>query len=147
MIPTNYTDKLAEQLLSFRIPEITKPYGIVTHWFNVHTCSFGGNYITGKMHRHTYFELHLLLNGTAEYGFSENDSLIIPECHGLLIPPGIKHIVKTHSNDAFKFSITFSIFPRYFFAGFIFPSATTICGRIFKRFAPRSATDEHLPPL
>ncbi len=108
MIPENYSHRLAEKLLSLRVPEITEPYHIVTHWFNIHTTSFKGNYITCKMHRHTYFELHFVLNGEAEYGFSDTESVKISEGYGLLISPGVKHIVKGHSEDIFKFSVTFS---------------------------------------
>lgn len=108
MIPKNYSGKIAEKLLSLHIPEISEPYPIITHWLNIHTPSFKGNYITCKMHRHTYFELHIVLNGSAEYGFSANSTVYVPSGSALLIPPGIKHIVQNHSEDVFKFSVTFS---------------------------------------
>lgn len=108
MIPQNYSGKTAEKLQSLHIPEITEPYHIVTHWLNIHTPYFKGNYITSKMHRHTYFELHIVLSGSAEYGFSANSTVCVPSGSAILIPPGVKHIVKSHSEDVFKFSVTFS---------------------------------------
>ncbi len=75
--------------------------------------------VNSKPHRHSFFELHLIMQG--ENVYSINDHIIpIGEGHFILVTPGVRHSFSSNTSEFAKFAMCFdlefpdgSVFRRY----------------------------------
>ena len=65
------------------------------------------NTLTFRFHTHTFFELHLIIEGHMLYGF-ENEDITIEKGKFILISPKQLHRVISHSDDFFKITVAFA---------------------------------------
>ena len=107
MIPEGYSKHNISILNKINIPKIIDPFDINVYWFRPVSYENKG-FISSKEHIHTFFEVHFVLNGKMQYGFHDKNC-IVSEREGLIIPPYVKHTVKSYSDDFIKFSLAFSL--------------------------------------
>lgn len=81
--------------------------GLDVHWVIANTNENSGK-LSYKYHRHTFYQLHFVVEGSMKYGYQDRD-LVIKKGHFFLIPPNLLHKVISHSDDFLKITIAFSI--------------------------------------
>ena len=82
--------------------------GINILWVRLKTNSDNKHKVNMKMHKHTFFELHIQLDGFTEYCFGTGESITVKKGEYLLIPPGIRHRLSGEGDGFRKMSVTFS---------------------------------------
>ena len=109
MTLSNYSRNVGFLLNKLNIPDITEPIKMNIIWFRA---VFPGDdksaNISTKMHRHTFFEMHLVIDGNFKYK-TQSDTYNLESLSGAVFAPGIDHIVKSYSESFLKFSLAFSI--------------------------------------
>ena len=101
--------RIAHALNKMTIPPITSPFKIRILWLQyLIRPSFSDTVQTG-IHRHSFFEMHFPLVGSATYRLGDGTRLSIRAGSYLLLRPNMPHAVEAMSEDYHKFSFAFSI--------------------------------------
>ena len=88
------------------IPTLKAPFHQKIYWFQYHPNAPKSNL---NAHRHTFFEVHFILEGEARYTFEYGDSCTVRENEYLLIAPSVVHTLHDRSQTKRKFSFAFAI--------------------------------------
>lgn len=97
-------EKAIKNLNHMSIPNITEPFNIRIYWFQFHEKA--PDYLL-KSHRHSFFEVHFMIEGETEYDFN-GKSVKISSTEALLISPNVVHSVTGYSKKYQKFAIGFA---------------------------------------
>lgn len=89
------------------IPDITDPLPIRVFWLRAiffDEKNYGKRH---RMHLHTFFEVHMVVNGTMVYSSNDNQHYKLEEGQGIIISPQTEHILNSYSNNFVKVSLAF----------------------------------------
>lgn len=103
----NYTKSCTGKLMKLKIADITEPFHIKIYWLNSLSPQSKPELINQKLHKHSFYEAHFILEGTADYAMDDGSLFQITKGNGILITPQTKHIVKRMSPDMLRFSLAF----------------------------------------
>lgn len=98
--------KAAFYLNKIAIPPLKTPFQQKFYWFQYHPTAPKSNL---NAHRHTFFEVHFILEGEARYSFEGGGSCTVRENEYLLISPRVVHTLQDRSQTKRKFSFAFSL--------------------------------------
>ncbi len=98
--------KAAFYLNKTAIPSLKSPFHQKIYWFQYHPTAPKS---TLHAHRHTFFEVHFVLEGEAHYLFEDGDSCLVQENEYILIAPSVVHTLRDRSKTKRKFSFAFAI--------------------------------------
>ncbi len=85
----------------------TNDLGLEVYWVMANNSENSGK-LEYKYHKHTFYQLHFIVEGSMKYGFIGRD-VSIKKGHFFLIPPNLLHKVINHSDDFLKITIAFSL--------------------------------------
>ena len=108
MVLEEFTQKRAEKVNLLTLPKITLPYPIKIVWFNVMNSKTSNIGIFPSHHKHSFFEIHFLLDGSVTYT-TKSMKYTLKSGELVLFSPKKEHIYIDESSDFLKASITFEI--------------------------------------
>ena len=82
------------------------PFHQKIYWFQYHPNAPKSNL---NAHRHTFFEVHFILEGETRYTFEYGDECTVSENEYVLIAPSVVHTLHDRSQTKRKFSFAFAI--------------------------------------
>ena len=80
-------------------------------WLNPDFFENTGNLPNPKMHSHTFYEVHFILEGTYVYSSEDGQEFIAEKNSFIFIPPGIKHRIEDKIGTCRKMGFAFSYAP------------------------------------
>ncbi len=96
------------KILYRQIPDATTldEYGVSELCFKKLSLQSDSAVISGKAHRHSEFEVHLVTNGCQYYEIEE-DTVCVDSGHFLLIAPNVQHRAISFDENTEKYALTF----------------------------------------
>lgn len=108
-LPEETKLRLSRLLNKMRFSDTVHPIPVRYIWFQQQYFSRDRAYISQKMHRHTFAEVHFPISGEAEYLLADGTRLTVKEGEYLYLPPTTTHrLCRTDRNYA-KFSFGFQV--------------------------------------
>ena len=111
---------------------VFQSYGIKNCYFKELLFEKDIKNISKKEHHHTFFEVHIILNGSQSYEISEKKHHV-KSGSLILIPPKLKHLTTDFQPDTKKISINFNISDDSSFAPFLKQIKGCIIAKMPKR--------------
>ncbi len=108
LIPSTYTAERARVLDSMSLPDIESPLNIKILWLDIMCSKDKEARSYSGTHTHSFFELHVILNGNAIYECDE-DVFTLHEGQALLLSPHTSHRFLRADSKLFKASLAFAI--------------------------------------
>ena len=94
-----------QQINTFQPLELTSPISI----FTFSSIKLSDKYIQRwSLHKHTYNELHFILNGEVDYQFEHGESVTVSKNQWLLLPMEKSHRIMRARGEAVKMTLLFS---------------------------------------
>lgn len=88
------------------IPDITEPIPIRVFWFRADVLDEKGFTNRRRMHLHTFFEVHMIVNGTVTYSTDDGQQYRLEAGQGIIFSPRTVHVLSNHNNFV-KVSLAF----------------------------------------
>lgn len=107
MLISKFTHTHSNILNKLSIPNITDPLPIRVLWFRAIFFDEKNADKNHKMHLHTFFEVHMVVNGTMVYSTNDDQHYKLEEGKGIIISPQTEHILDSYSNNFVKVSLAF----------------------------------------
>lgn len=108
MIPSEYTADRARALDRMSLPDIETPINIKTLWLDIMCARDKEARSYSGTHDHSFYELHIVLDGQAVYE-CEEDTVALGEGQALLLAPHTAHRFLRADSSLFKVSLAFAI--------------------------------------
>ena len=109
MLLKNYEKVPASAFNRLAIPAISEPFPILVHWFHTVDNRLKNYPINRRIHCHRFYEAHFIINGQMTYGDVDQTPYILTEGMGVLIPPGVQHIIQHVEDNCVRFSMCFDM--------------------------------------
>ena len=89
------------------IPDITDPLPIRVLWFRADVLDEKDFTNRRRLHLHTFFEVHMVINGTVTYSTDDGRQYKLEEGQGIIFSPRTVHVLNSHNNFV-KVSLAFA---------------------------------------
>ena len=107
MLISNLIRTHSSILNKLSIPDITEPLPIRVFWFRADVLDEKDFSNRRKMHLHTFFEVHMVVNGSVQYSTTDGQHHKLEEGQGIIISPRTVHVLDGY-NNFIKVSLAFS---------------------------------------
>lgn len=107
MILQNYSVSRAKKLSNFTVPDTAEPFEINILWLQNEDFDNRSAVFNDKLHRHTFFEMHFVLEGENIIRDGCGNSFSVKAGEAMILAPGSSHLTAESSGGLKRFSIAF----------------------------------------
>ncbi len=109
MIINNFSINRAIKLSKKIIPEILEPVNIKILWLQCINFRKISSYFNSKQHKHTFYEIHFILDGSGAFIDSNNKEYPVNAGEAIIIPSNLAHNFAYKSDVPTRFSLAFTL--------------------------------------
>lgn len=123
MILKSFSQNRANKLSKMIIPAIKEPIDIRILWLQYEDFNSLSEHFNNKLHRHTFYELHFILEGNGIITDHNQKEYTVHSGEAIFVPQDLPHAFKYKNEKLKRFSIAFTLpgdmMPTKIFADFI----------------------------
>lgn len=109
MILKNFSQNRANKLSKMTIPTIKEPIEIKILWLNYMDFNIPSAFFNNKLHKHTFYELHFILEGNGIITDNNQKEQTINSGKAIVVPKDMPHAFKFKKSNLKRFSIAFTL--------------------------------------
>ncbi len=109
MILNNFSKNRANKLAKMAIPPIEEPIRMEILWLQYENFNCLSEFFNNKLHKHTFYELHFILEGKGIITDNNQKEYAINSEEAIVIPKDTQHAFKFKNENLKRFSIAFSL--------------------------------------
>ena len=109
LILNEYSLSRANRLSKLVIPNVNDPFEIEILWLQHEDFNKTSTIFNNKLHKHTFYELHFVLDGENIIADKNGKTFSIKSGEAMILAPGSLHLSKYYTGNLKRFSIAFSL--------------------------------------
>lgn len=109
MILKNFSQSRANKLSKMTLPTVKEPFGINFLWLQYEDFGSPSQHFNNKLHKHTFYELHLILEGCGIINDKQQKQYTVHEGEAIIIPPDSPHVFEYKDEKLKRFSVAFTL--------------------------------------
>lgn len=109
MILKRFSPNCANKLSKMIIPIIQEPFHMQILWLQYEDFNRLSRYFNNKIHNHTFYEVHFILEGTGSIIDAKQKEYAVHAGEAIIVPRDLPHTFQNQNNELKRFSIAFTI--------------------------------------
>lgn len=109
MILKDFSQSRANKLSKTIIPTIKNPIEMIVLWLQYEDFSVLSKYYNNTIHKHTFYEVHFVLEGTGIITDSNQNEYTLHSGEAVIVPQGSLHTFKCSNKSLKRFSVAFTL--------------------------------------
>ncbi len=109
MILDNFSQNRVDKLSKMMFSQIKEPSDVEILWLQYEDFTNLSKHFNNKLHKHAFYELHLVLEGVISVADNNQKEYIISSRQAIVVPRNLYHICKYKNRKAKRLSIAFTL--------------------------------------
>ena len=109
MILKKFTEARANKLSKKALPAVKDPIGMEFLWLQYEDFSSPTPHFNNKLHKHTFYELHMILEGGGIISDNNQKQYAVHAGEAIMIPQSLPHVFQHQDENLKRFSVAFTM--------------------------------------
>ena len=109
MILKNFSEARANKLSKKILPAVKEPINMEFLWLQYTDFNNPPSHFNNKLHKHTFYELHIILEGSGMISDNDQKQYAVHEGEAIMIPQGLPHVFQRKNENLKRLSVAFTL--------------------------------------